>query len=205
MREDLFKLLTGESKGQIDPEAGLGACGSEEAYVNVLSDFTLGADRKISELKGFLASGDLENYIIKVHALKSTARFLGANGFSEMARELEEQGKAMDKKELADKSDALFSCYAFLSEAVKKSLPGEDEYRPMISRKTLSNALSAIRDRVEDFDFDQVDYLMERLAGYQMPEDFLEEYRFLQSCVTDVARDAIIEFLDSMGVSRSHG
>ena len=39
-----------------------------------------------------LAQGDLEGYTVKVHALKSSARIIGAPGLSDMALKLEEGG-----------------------------------------------------------------------------------------------------------------
>ena len=47
---------------------------------------------KADEIERMLAEEDYENYTIKVHALKSSARMIGANALSELAKELEDLG-----------------------------------------------------------------------------------------------------------------
>ena len=196
MNEDLNTLLDNiRALGipDIDPEAGVNACGSEEIYANVVTDFVTGAQGKMQELSDYLKQDERENFIIKVHALKSTARFLGAAGFSKMARLLEEEGPSLEKEELSKRADDLLERYEVLSEALKGVLPGEDDsQKPMISEKAIRNALSAILELAEDFNFDEIDFIMERLDRYALPEQFQETYSRLKSYVTDVARDDII-------------
>ena len=48
--------------------------------------------REINEIEEYEQNGDIENYTILVHALKSTSRLLGAIELSEKARMLEEAG-----------------------------------------------------------------------------------------------------------------
>ncbi len=177
----------------IDPEEGILACGSEEIYENVVTDFVTGAEGKMQELSDYLKQDERENFIIKVHALKSTARFLGAAGFSRMAKLLEEEGPSLGKEELNQRADALLERYSFLSSALRKALPGEeDAKKPLISEQALGNALCAISELAEDFNFDEIDFIMERLEKYALPEHFQETYCRLKSYVTDVARDDII-------------
>ena len=45
------------------------------------------------EIERFLAEEDFDNFTIKVHALKSAARLVGAEDLSEMARKLEDYAK----------------------------------------------------------------------------------------------------------------
>ena len=48
--------------------------------------------QNMSDIERYLAEGDYENYTIRVHALKSSARMIGATALSEHARKLEELG-----------------------------------------------------------------------------------------------------------------
>ena len=51
--------------------------------------------QNLSDIERYLAAGDYENYTIKVHALKSSARMIGATALSEHARQLEEMGNVV--------------------------------------------------------------------------------------------------------------
>ena len=50
-------------------------------------------------IENFLKAEDYDNYTIKVHALKSSARIIGASDLSEKARILEEMGNRILAKE----------------------------------------------------------------------------------------------------------
>ena len=52
--------------------------------------------QNLSDIERYLAEGDYENYTIKVHALKSSARMIGATALSEHARKLEEMGNVVN-------------------------------------------------------------------------------------------------------------
>ena len=53
-------------------------------------------DEKADEIEHFYAEENIKDYTIKVHALKSSARLIGAAGFGEEAQQLEKAGKSED-------------------------------------------------------------------------------------------------------------
>ena len=53
-------------------------------------------NEKSKELERLYTEGDMDNYTIKVHALKSSARIIGAYDFGDRAQELEDAGKNAD-------------------------------------------------------------------------------------------------------------
>ena len=78
---------------QINENAGIKACGSIEVYRQVCDEFSVTAENAIAEIRRYYEKGDIENYTIKVHALKSTARLAGAEHLSKLAKYLEDCGK----------------------------------------------------------------------------------------------------------------
>ncbi len=199
MKQELAGKINHLSKGRIDPQKGLEACGSPQIYLDVLKDFALAAEAKMEELSDYLKNGDIEGFVVKVHALKSTARFLGAEAFSEMAWDLEERGASLEAAELEELSGRLLEEYGFLANAVKDALPGDQAAcHALISEQALQNALKAIRELAEKFDFDQIDYIMGRLGEYELPEGFSEDFHILKCHVTDVDRDGIIDCLSRL-------
>ena len=77
---------------EINTELGMKYCGGKkELYEAVLKKYANGtADKKLTE---YLDKGDIENYRIEVHALKSNSKSIGALLFSEDAYKMEQAAK----------------------------------------------------------------------------------------------------------------
>ena len=78
----------------IDEEEAVKNCGSREVFDNALKLFAESAMDKADEIERYLREEDWENYTIKVHALKSSARLIGAMPLSEAAKHQEALGNA---------------------------------------------------------------------------------------------------------------
>ncbi len=77
----------------IDGAVALRNSGSEDAFKTVLKIFYDSIDVKSAELEGFYQSENWADYTIKIHALKSSARLVGAVGLGTDAESLEMAGK----------------------------------------------------------------------------------------------------------------
>ncbi|MBR0163285.1 MAG: DegV family EDD domain-containing protein [Lachnospiraceae bacterium] len=76
----------------LDTAEALKACGSQAVFDSALRLFYESAAQKADEIERYLENEDWENYTIKVHALKSSARLIGASALSEDAAHLEAMG-----------------------------------------------------------------------------------------------------------------
>jgi CheY-like chemotaxis protein len=107
-------------------ESGLDYCmDDKELYREVLMEYAMDGESRISELDGYYAAADWENFKIRVHAVKSSSKTIGADRLSRSAAMLEQS--SADENEGAIK--ALYP--EFLSEyrrisGVIKELYGED-------------------------------------------------------------------------------
>ncbi len=80
-----------------DYEMGLRNCMREEdLYREILLEFVTSYEEYSGELAQYYESEDLSSYVVKVHALKSSARTIGEVRLSELARQQEEMAKAGD-------------------------------------------------------------------------------------------------------------
>ena len=107
----------------IDTKAGLLYAGSsEDFYKEILGDFAKDFADKSGEINECFDNKDWENYGVHVHALKSTAKMIGAMDLSKEAKKLEFAAKDGDVMLIeADHSD-LMEHYAKLCAAVSKAL-----------------------------------------------------------------------------------
>ncbi len=80
----------------INKEVGIKNSGGEELFNTVLSVFYGTIQESHDEICQYYDKEDWKNYTVKVHALKSTARLIGAEKLADEARDLELAGKNND-------------------------------------------------------------------------------------------------------------
>lgn len=104
--------LTVLSEQGFDVKAGISYCGgSEEFYIEMLQNFQTSSAAKQAEIVSFHEAGDWENYTIKVHALKTNARTIGAAALSDCAAALEQAGKNTDTAYIEENHQKLMELY----------------------------------------------------------------------------------------------
>ena len=101
-KEEWFEGIIG-----IDKNIAIENSGSEESFLSVLSIFYKSIEEKIKELEDYYEDGDFDSYTTKVHALKSSARLVGAQKLSKDAEDLEMAGKAGDISFIRKNHDSL--------------------------------------------------------------------------------------------------
>lgn len=112
----------------VDIRQGLRYCqDDDEFYRTLLLQFASEAGAKRAELDAFGADADLPSYAIRIHALKSTAKMIGANALSEQARALEEASKGGDAEAVAAGHPAAMAAYDALTDAILTAFGGAAE------------------------------------------------------------------------------
>lgn len=172
-------------------------CGSRELLKDVVKEFLTTIDPKADSIEKFAAEGDLRNYTVAVHALKSSARLIGAMELSQLAAHLEECGNKEDKKEIDEKTSELlelFRSYKDKLSAIDDSR--ENENLPEIGEDELKGAFSDMKELLEAYDFDTADGIMDMLKEYRIPEKYTEKYEKIKQLMSAVDRDALLKILE---------
>ncbi len=106
---------------ELTVETGMMYCGdSEEFYMEMLGEFTrLNLNDTIREEA---QTGNWKNYQVHVHALKSSARTIGADALFEHARLLEEATKASDLDYIREHQEEVLEEYDKLAETLTGKL-----------------------------------------------------------------------------------
>ena len=102
----------------IDMNEGIGYAGTKDMYLITLRFFRDSAEAKLRELQGYYDDENWENYVTKVHGLKSSARVIGAETFSEHARLLELAGKEGDLDYIHAQHTGLMEEYRTMKESL---------------------------------------------------------------------------------------
>ena len=103
----------------ISSEKGLHYCGGNwDLYQELLFRFVHDAPEKRKALQRFYEAGDLHNYAIQAHALKSTSGTIGADSLSKLAREMEMAAKENRANDILASHSAMLAQYEALGKCV---------------------------------------------------------------------------------------
>ena len=159
----------------LDINSGLTHCGSSKSYMLTLKMYLDSIADNVAALEEFWAAGDIKNTTIRVHALKSTSRVIGALKLGDFAERLEKAGDAEDTETLEKELGKLIKDYQSLGAALEplrelEEKPEEDT-RPLISEADLKEAYETLAEFCATFDYDSVVNVVESLDNYRIPED----------------------------------
>ena len=156
----------------IDCKAGVEHCGSAEAYIDALTVFAQSIEAAANEIERFYNLQEWDSYTTKVHALKSTARVIGASELSEKALRLEDAGNNCYYDEIKVGTPPLLALYRSFLPELSPLLPQEEDAsnKTPISEEELAEAWEAMGEVVGSFDYDSLNYMLEELSSYRLPE-----------------------------------
>ena len=114
----------------IDTTKGLTNCGGDpDFYRSILFEYYSGAEEKKEDLRKFLEVGNLENYGILIHSLKSTSAMIGANAPYQIALELEAAAQKNDREFVLSNHESFLKKYQTVLDALKKVVSENDEMK----------------------------------------------------------------------------
>ena len=110
-------------KGNIDPREGLKySQNNEELYRILLEEYINSAGERTAKMKSFIDEGDIKNYTIQAHSLKSTSKTIGAIELSDRALKLEKAADSGDWDTVVRENAELLSDYELVVRAAKAAL-----------------------------------------------------------------------------------
>ena len=183
---------------EIDTGSGLTHCGGGEVYLETLKIYGSNATGNAEEIENFWRERDLGNTTIKVHALKSTSRAIGAESLGALAEKLELAGKAGDVAALDAELEGLLERYRALGAALSPLYaPAKetDEDIPLISEAELQEAYESLRDFAANLDGESAKYALSYLDGFRIPEEEQERVEQLRAAIRDFDWDRVNEIL----------
>ena len=180
---------------ELDVDAGIAHCGGNESYMVTLTTYLDTGWKNADEIEKYWNARDIENTTIKVHALKSTSRVIGAFKLGNLASDLEKAGESGDIRTLEERIGTLLSLYRELLRdlSTMKKLKDDENAkdRPLISDKDLGEAYKVIAEYCDAFDYDSVIDIIQSLERYSFPENEKERFEKLKKAVDNFDYDLI--------------
>ena len=160
-----------ETEG-IDVDEGIGNSGGVSNYLYSLRMFLDTIDGNAKVISDALESGNIRLYTIKVHALKSSARIIGAMELSQRCADLEEAGNKEDTGFIGKNNGPMLKLY----DSYKEKLGRMDEKAgsedlEMIDEEELADAYEALGEFIPQMDYDAVEMILDRLSEHALPAE----------------------------------
>lgn len=193
--EHLPKEETTLKIGDLDVQKGLTYCGGLENYIEVLKIHCRDGVNNKEKIDQCYREKDWKNYVILVHALKSSMLSIGAVPLSEMARELERAGKAGHEAFILEHHEAMLTEY----ERVLSMLQKEERINtPVMDEKEKEVSVEAASVQKAD---EQTEGGEEELSEAEF-DKMLEE---MEEAAYALNEEAMLVILEKMQQYRYHG
>lgn len=175
-------------------DAAIANSGSEEAFRSVLKIFRDSIPDKHAELESCYSSEDWKNYTIKIHALKSSARLIGALELGDKAELLESAGKDGDIQFIREHHTSAMEDYLSLEEALAVVFEEKSE-KPVADEFLMQGIYDGLRDAAESMDCDMLENIMKEIEAYEIPAAEKERFDLIREKADMLDYDGILEAL----------
>ena len=169
-----------ETEGINVPE-GIKNSGGVSSYLFSLKLFLDTMDGNAEVIENAYKDKDIKLYTVKVHALKSSARIIGASGLSALAEKLEEAGNKEDMAFIDANTDKFLSDYRSYKEKLSRMKgEGAADDRAEMDPAELKEAYAVIREFIPQMDYDAVEMMIGQLKEYKLPPEEEEKVAELE-------------------------
>ncbi|MCR5650271.1 MAG: DegV family EDD domain-containing protein [Lachnospiraceae bacterium] len=182
-----------ENIPELDVEAAVKNSGSEEAFLSVLKIYYDSFETRSGEIQEFYDQKDWENYTIKVHALKSSSRLVGAMKLGTDAEALEMAGKQGDIDYITGHHDKMMDGYRAIRNKLDAGFGRQREGLPEIPPEILADAYGGIAEFADNMDYELVKMVMDSVMEYRLPPDDEERFDRIQKKLSQMDWDGIKE------------
>lgn len=187
----------------LDTEEGIHYTGSEEKYIAAVFRYFSNYEKNRTAVEEHFAQGNMADYMIKVHALKSNSRMIGAGELADEFEKLELAAMEGDRDYCIAHTTGVIREYTTLVE--KLSPIGEvgeevlaDEISGEEAKKLAEEAVAAL----DDFDEERALSACAKLSGYPFrirQKNMLNRaVGYIRDFLYDEAAEAIKEIIPSI-------
>lgn len=170
-------------------DTGLGYTGGDmETYLEILSVYVRMSEDKHSLIQSLFEAKDWKNYVIEVHALKSTSLSIGSKKLSELAKELELAGKAGNYALIEEKNASVLDMYSEVARFAKEYLEANSVQTnaeaeiaeinmtdlTVITLEKAEELVERVKEACGSFDGDEVSAICDEASGYKCGENALK-------------------------------
>lgn len=193
---DGSQASSGDDPGEIfieyeglDHKKAITALGSAELYQTIVKEYYRSGKDRYNEIKSAYDNEDWSDYTIKVHALKSSSRQIGALVLGDMAEELENAGKDSNIELIHNKTMNVLNAFDdilnglsqyYIEEQVDESTLTE------ISNEDLIVILDEFLEACDNLDMDEMERYKDKLLSHHYTDDIKSYITRISDAVDDI-------------------
>ena len=160
----------------LDTAGAIAGLGGKELYMTVLNEYFKSISSKAETIKKHYDSGDIKNYTIEVHSLKSTSRQIGAMELGELAYSLEMAGKSGDMELINAKTAEVLEMYTAMKDILRPYVTVEENTElKEVSKDEILVLFDSLSEALSSFDAIEIDELISKLSEYDFKSDSHKE------------------------------
>ena len=166
--EEKEAVKTDERKTNFDRNAGLQYCrGDEMFYRELLVQFHSESVKKRQMIEADYEQKNMEDYRIRVHALKSTAKMIGAENLSDLAKDLEMAAKEKDwdfiEKNHKEVLDQYAAAVVEIGSLLGTAFEEEEFSVTQINSEKLLEELMLLMEKLRAYEIDDAEKIIQKL------------------------------------------
>lgn len=196
--------------------------GNIKAYKSTMESILKDCKRKVVLIEKHFLAGDLKNYAIEAHSVKSVSASIGATTFSDLAKDNELKAKAEDRDYIEANGSYFITKYKEFLNSIEQILAEEkqheaekqlelankeiqessDESDCVVSeteraekQQQFNDKISKAIEAIEDFESDTAIEILQRLHEPDMDPDMLETLCKASELIDDFEYDEAVELL----------
>ncbi|MCR5742697.1 MAG: response regulator [Lachnospiraceae bacterium] len=194
-------------------ETGLTYTGGDmNAYQDILQMYVKKAPDKIKHIGDLFEAKDWKDYVIEVHALKSSSLSIGARELSEFAKKLELAGKGNDYDTIIKENADLLKLYGDVADAGKAYLieqevweepevkaEGSAELKPEILKEGLMEMVDKAIEACANYDVDEIESVVNAASEYSYDgRNLTEMFEKVKAAADDFEYEQAKELLEKI-------
>ncbi len=162
----------------IDVKHALKSLGTPELVRSIVEEYYKEGQNNYDKILEAYENEDLKDFAIRVHALKSSSRQIGAHDLGDRAEALEKAGKNSDIDFVRANTEEMLNIYKDLLGRLADVFPESEEDKPdlpMIAEDKLKELIEKLMTACDDLDLDMMEEIGGELKGYSWPETMEDE------------------------------
>ncbi len=181
----------------IDVDDGIKKSEGLKQYITLLQVFLGSMDEMTEELERFYSDRDYEQYTIRIHSLKSSARIIGANKLGDAAQMLEDAGKNENESYLQEHHEEFMTEYRRLKEPLSaiSYVDEPDAGKPTADAELMRSVYRDIKEATEEMDLSRLGDIIERMNGYHIPETESDRWKRIRTAYERFDYSDILELV----------
>ncbi len=154
---------------------GIKNSGGITSFINSITLFYDTIDNNSEVIEKAYNTGDIKLYTVKVHALKSSCRIVGAMELSSLAEQLEEAGNKGNIAFIDANTGKLLHDYRAYKDKLAR-LQGEDAFENSVEKvpipdDELEGAYEALKELIPQMDYDSIEMVLGELKNYKLKDE----------------------------------